>query len=64
MYLIIDKVDKHIEGNNGNKCLGSDSTDGNKLLKKYTELLDGIENEIEIMNGRKKWSIWWGLYEN
>ena len=57
MYLRVGKVDKHIEENYGNKCLVSDSTDENKVLKKYTELWDGIENEIEIMNGRKKRSI-------
>ena len=54
LYLINGKVDKHIEENNGNKCLVSNSTDENKVLKKYTELWDGIENEIEIMNGGKK----------
>ena len=52
--MIIGKVDKRIEENNGNKCLVSDSTDESKVLKKYTELWDGIENEIEIMNGGKK----------
>ena len=60
LYLIIGKVDGHIEcnsvqKNNGNKYLVFDSTDENKeVLKKYTELWDGIKNEIETINGGKK----------
>ena len=55
MYLIIGKVDGHIEENNGNKYLVFDSTDENKeVLKKYTELCDGIKNETETINGGKK----------
>ena len=57
MYLIIDKVDGHIERssaeeNNESKFLVFDSTDeNNEVSKKYTELWDGIENEVEIING-------------
>ena len=57
MYLIIDKVDGHIERssaeeNNESKSLVFDSTDeNNEVSKKYTELWDGIENEVEIING-------------
>ena len=53
MYLIIDKVDGHLEENNGNKYLLFDltelhSTDENKeVLKKYTELWDVTKSEIE-----------------
>ena len=60
MYLIIGKVDGHIERssaaeNNGNKYVAFGSTDKNKeVLKKYTELWDGIKNEIETINGGKK----------
>ena len=55
LYLIIGKVDGHIEENNGNKYLVFDSTDENKeVLKKYTELWYGIKNEIETINGCKK----------
>ena len=66
MYLIIGKVDGHIECNfiecssvecekNGNKYLVFDSTDENKeVLKKHRELWDGIKNEIETINGGKK----------
>ena len=65
LYLIIGKVDRHIEENNGNKYLVFDSTelrskelhptDENKeVLKKYTELWDGIKNATETINGGKK----------
>ena len=55
MYLIIGKVDGHIEENNGNKYLVFGSTDENKeVLKKYTEPWDWIKNEIETINGSKK----------
>ena len=52
LYLIIGKVDGHIEEKNGSKYLVFDSTDENKeVLKKYTELWNGIKNEIETING-------------
>ena len=60
MYLIIGKVDGHIERssaeeNNGNIYLVFDPTDENKeVLKMYIELWDGIKNEIETINGGKK----------
>ena len=60
MYLISSKVDGHIECNsveekNGDKYLVFDSTDENKeVLKKYTELWDGIKNETETINSGKK----------
>ena len=70
MYLIIGKVDGHIECNsvehssaechsvkekNGSKYLVFNSTDKNKeVLKKYTELWDGIKNETKTINGGKK----------
>ena len=64
-YLIIGEVDGHVEENNGNKYLAFDSvklrstklhsTEENKeVFKKYAELLDGIKNEIETINGGKK----------
>ena len=55
--MIIGKVDGHTECNsveekNGSKYLVFDSTDKNKeVLKKYTELWDGIDNGIEAING-------------
>ena len=55
LYLIIGKVDGHIEEKNESKYLVFDSTDENKeVLKKYTELWDGIKNEIETINGGKE----------
>ena len=55
LYLIIGKVDGHIEENNGNKYLVFDSIDENKeVLKKYIELWDGIKNKTETVNGAKK----------
>ena len=53
--MIIGKVDADVEENNRNKYLVFDSTDENKeVLKKYTELWDGIKTEIEKINGGKK----------
>ena len=60
LYLIIDKVDGHIEENNGNKYLVFDSTElhstdeNTEVLKKYRELWNGIKNETEAINGGKK----------
>ena len=55
MYLIIGKVDGHIEEKNESKYLVFDSTDENKeVLKKYTELWGAIKNKIETINGSKK----------
>ena len=61
LYLIIVQVDRHIECNsvefekNNSKYLLFDSTDESKeVLKKYTELWDGIKNEIETINGGKE----------
>ena len=55
MNLIIGEVDGHIEEKSGSKYLVFDSTDKNKeVLEKYTELWDGIKNEIETINGGKK----------
>ena len=52
LYLIIGKVDGFIEEKNGSKYLVFDSSDKNKkVFKKYTELWDGIKNEIDTMNG-------------
>ena len=53
LYLIIDKVDGYIEEKNGSKYLTFPSTDKNeKVLKKYTELWDGIKNLIEKVNSK------------
>ena len=55
LYLIIGKLDDHIEKKNESKYLVFDSTDENKeVLKKYTELWGAIKNKIETINGSKK----------
>ena len=55
MYLIIGKVDGHIEEKNGSKYLVFDSANETKeVLEKYTELWDRIKNEIETVNDGKK----------
>ena len=55
MYLIIGKVDGHIEEKNGSQYLVFDSTHENKeVSKKYTELWNGFKNETETINGGKK----------
>ena len=55
LYLIIGKVDGHIEEKNGSKYLVFDSMDeNNKVLKKHAEPWNGIKNEIETINGGKK----------
>ena len=55
LYLIIGKVDGYIEEKHGSTYLVFDSASENKeLLKKYTELWNGIKNEIGTINGGKK----------
>ena len=55
LYLIISEVDGHIKEKNGNKYLVFNSADRNKeVLKKYTELWNGIRNEIGTINGSKE----------
>ena len=48
---MIGKVIGLIKENNGNQYFIFDSVDGNKeVLRKYTELWDGIKNEVETIN--------------
>ena len=55
MYLRINHASGYIEEKNGNKYLVFDSADENKkVLKKYTDILDGIKNEIKTINGGKE----------
>ena len=55
LYLIISKRDGFIEERDGTKYLVFDSTDENEeVLKKCTELWDGIKNEIETIYGGKE----------
>ena len=56
MYQIIGKVIGHIEKKNGNKYLVFGSADENKkVLAKYAELWDEVENEIERIN--ESWKL-------
>ena len=55
LYLIIGEVDGHVEEKRENKYLVFDSRDENReVLEKYTELWDGIKNEIKTINGGKE----------
>ena len=62
MYLIIGEVDGYIKEKNGNKYLVFAFTDKTKeVLKKYTELWDGIKNLIKKINdipGEYKKNLW------
>ena len=52
LYLMIGKIVGHIIKINESKYLVFDLIDENKeVFKKYTELWDGIKNEIETING-------------
>ena len=49
--MIIGKEDGYIEEKNGNKYLNFASTDKNKeVLKKYTEVWDGIKSQIKTID--------------
>ena len=53
LYIIIGKADGYIEESNGNKYIIFASANKNKeILKKYTELWDGIKNLIEKINDK------------
>ena len=55
MYLLINHATGYIKDENENKYLIFDSTDENKeLLKRYTDVWDGIKNEIKTINGGKE----------
>ena len=55
LYLMIDEMIGHFEEQNGNKYLVLDNIDENKeVSRKYKEVQDGIEKEIETSNGGKK----------
>ena len=53
LYLMIDKMIGHFEEKNGNKYLVLDDVDENKeVLKKYEEVWEGVQKEIETIK-------WW-----
>ena len=54
-YLMTDKMIGHFEVKSGSKYLVLDDINENKeVSKKYEEVWDGIEKEIETINGGKK----------
>ena len=56
LYLLINQASGYVEEKNGNKYpIFDDSVNENKkVLKKYTELCDGIKYEIKTINGGKE----------
>ena len=54
-YLRINHASGYIEEKNENKYLIFDSVDENKeVLKKYTDVLDGIKSKIKAINGSEE----------
>ena len=55
-YFIINDTSGYIEEKNGNKYLTFDNsiTENKALLKNYTDVWDGIKNEIKAINGCKE----------
>ena len=56
MYLLVNHASGYIEKKNENKYLiFDDSVNENKeLLKKYTDVWDGIKSKIKAINGGKE----------
>ena len=56
LYLLVNHASGYIEENSGNKYLiFDDSVNENKgLLKKYTDVWDGVQSEIKTINGGKE----------
>ena len=54
--MLVNHASRYIEEKNGNKSLiFDDSVNENQaLLKKYTDVWDGIKKEIKAINGGKK----------
>ena len=56
LYLLVNHTNRYIEEKNGNKYLiFDDSVNENKeVLKKYTDVWDGIKYKIKTINGGKE----------
>ena len=55
LHLLVNHASRYIEEENGNKYLILDFTNENKdLLKKYSDVWNGIKNEMKTINGGKK----------
>ena len=53
----------YIEEKNGNDGIFDSVDESKEVLKKYTDVSNGIKNKIEAINGDKKW-LWKRLHEN
>ena len=54
LYLMINRIDGFIEEKNGDKYLNIADTDRNiEVLKKYSEVWDGIKDRIEKINNNE-----------
>ena len=50
LYLLVNHANEYIEEKNGNNYLVFDSTDEDKeLLKKYSDVWNGIKNKIKAV---------------
>ena len=65
LYLMIDKMIGHFKEKNGNKYLVLDDVDENKeVLKKYEEVWEGVQKEIETIKWWRKTWIWERFLKN
>ena len=62
---MINRIDRFIKEKNGDKCLNIASTDRNsEVLRKYSEVWNGIKDCIERINNNKLEEYWKRLHEN
>ena len=65
LYLMINRIDHFIKEKNGDKYLNIASTDRNsEVLRKYSEVWNGIKDCIERINNNKLEEYWKRLHEN
>ena len=65
LYLMINRIDRFIKEKNGDKYLNIASTDRNsEVLRKYSEVWNGIKDCIERINNNKLEEYWKSLHEN
>ena len=65
LYLMINRIDCFIKEKNGDKYLNIASTDRNsEVLRKYSEVWNGIKDCIERINNNKLEEYWKRLHEN
>ena len=62
---MINRIDRFIKEKNGDKYLNIASTDRNsEVLRKYSEVWNGIKDCIERINNNKLEEYWKRLHEN